>query len=553
MSYVKPGVQITQIAATSSPTLIAPDLVAAVVAPAYNVVPSDGTGSYTYGTASSISPTVVTISGLDSNHYLDKNSVFVDLVVTSATGTLPAGSRLSLVNSQLTGLTNGGTTFTIPSAVVPTGYNGAKIYVGYRAMRLDLSSQYLTLDSQQAYTGYFGTGQQVWDNPLPFALSLAGANTGTAVYGAAIKFDDYSGLAGSGQISALSENTSAMNLLSTHEVYAIAPYTEDITTLAAWTLHAETLSLPINKMERIVFASPGITWYTATGVQTSNPLLADNPTTAANIQNQVYSVLDRRTFYVYPDCVYYAVANVNVQKLQPSFLNNMYNLGTSEMAILNTSYTLLDINGNTIATYPAGTVITNAVWTNLQSAANYYQFNALIPLPGCFLAASIAGQVSGNVPEQGFTNLPFAGPTKLKYSNDWFTESQLNTMETGLGGAYIVVQVGNSVFARHQLSTNATTVEYRELNITKSIDYTAKYIRNTVVGYIGRSLISPTFLTTLSTIIAGLGKGLVRDGHLNAFTLSSLTQDTVNPDTVDGVINVIPMYPVNYIKINLVF
>ena len=553
MAYVKPGVQITQIAASSSPTLIAPDLVAAVVAPAYQVVPSDGPGSYNYGTASSTQNTLITFSGLTNNMYLDKNSVYVDLVVTNAvTGGLSAGSRLSLQPSQFN-ISNGATSFILASGLVSTGYNGAKIFCGYRAMRTDLGNQFLTLDSQQAYNGYFGStfNQQVWDNPLPFALSLAGANTGTAVYGVAIKADDYSSVIASGTI--LSENQAAMQVLSTNEVYAIAPYTEDPTTLAAYQVHVDTLSQPINKKERIAFLAPQINWYTAGGAQVYNPYLADNPTTANNIQNAVYSVLDKRVFYVYPDCVYFAVSNCQIQKINPTFINNMYNLQTNECAILNSQYTLTDINGNFIATYNPGTIITAAVWAVLASAANVYQYDVLIPMPGCFLAACIAGQVSGENPEQGFTNLPFAGPTKLKYSNDWFTESQLNQMETGLGGAYIIVQVGNSVFARHQLSTNATTVEYRELSITKSVDYTAKFIRNTVVGYIGRSLITPTFITALGTIINGLGVSLTKNGHLNSFTLTSLAQDSVSLDQVDGIITVVPMYPVDYIDINLVF
>lgn len=551
MAYVKPGVEITQVNKTFSPVLIAPDLAAAIIAPAYQIFPSEGTGAWNYGLATA-GDNVITLSGLDNALYLDKDSVYVDLVAIATTTTITAGERISFTPEQLTISADGAATITIPSALMAanTKFVGAKIYMGFRAMRLDLGGQFMTLDSSTAYDNYFGANQAVWDNPLPFALSLAKANTGSAVYGVATKYDDYSSVGGSGTIS--SEHAAAMEILSTKEVYALAPFTKDITTIASYTTHVDTLSLPTEKKERIVFIAPEITWYTAGSVITSNPLAADKSTTAGKIQDAVYSVLNKRVFNVYPDVVYHAVGNVQVQKLKQTFINNMYAMGTTEYAILNADYKLKFTDGSEW-TYYSGTSITDAVWTDLKDAVNYHTYNALVPMPGFFMAAAIAGQVSGQNPEQGFTNLPFSGPAKLKYANDWFTETQLNKIATGLGGAYLIVQVGNSVYARHQMSTNATTIEFRELNITKSIDYTAKYIRNTVSGYIGRSLITPAFLQVLATILAGVGTSLVKTGRLNAFTLSGLVQDTVSPDTVTASIEVKPKYPVNYIKIDLIF
>jgi hypothetical protein len=116
-----------------------------------------------------------------------------------------------------------------------------------------------------------------------------------------------------------------------------------------------------------------------------------------------------------------------------------------------------------------------------------------------------------------------------------------------------MVNTGGTVSCRHQLSTDMTSVERREMNITKSVDFTAKYIRNTVAGYIGRSLITPSFLTILGNIIAGLGLTLVKEGRLNGFKVTSVTQDTVSKDTVLVSIEIQPKYPVNYIKIDLIF
>ena len=66
MGYVKPGVEITQVQRSFSPTLIPPDLGAVIVGPAYRVVPHEGDDAYSYSqTFSSASDTAVTISGIE--------------------------------------------------------------------------------------------------------------------------------------------------------------------------------------------------------------------------------------------------------------------------------------------------------------------------------------------------------------------------------------------------------------------------------------------------------------------------------------------------------
>ena len=402
MAYVKPGVEITQVNVSSSPTLIAPDLATAIVAPAYKVVPMTGTGSYEYSQVAALGANVVNISGLDSNLYLDKDSVIVDLLVPSTQ------LRMSLSPGDLTGVTDGGTSLTIASGIVTSDYVGAKIYVGYRAMRKDLENQFLTLDSQDAYTNYFGEGQQVWDNPLPFALAQADANTGSAVYGVAVKADDYSSVVASGTI--LSEHTAAQEVLSLQEVYAIAPYTKDSTTIASYATHVDSMSVATAKKERIAFIAPEIVWKTAGDITTVDPWAADKSKTALAIQNASYAVLNKRVFNVYPDVAYYAVSGAPIQKIKGSFLSAMYDLGTTEYAILNKTYKLA--SG---VTYAAGTTVTDTVWTALKADPNNVSFDVLVPMPGYFVAAAVAGQVSGQNPEQGFTNLPFAGPAKIKY------------------------------------------------------------------------------------------------------------------------------------------
>jgi hypothetical protein len=228
----------------------------------------------------------------------------------------------------------------------------------------------------------------------------------------------------------------------------------------------------------------------------------------------------------------------------------MYNLGETVYAKLAVP-TTITLSDGTTQYYSAGTEVTAAVYTKLKDAQNAYKFDALIPVPGYYITASVVGQISGVAPEQGHTNLPISGPSALKFSTDYFSESNLNTIAEG--GNYIMVNIGGSVSSRHQLSTNMSSVEQRELSITKTVDYVAKYIRNALTGFIGRSLITPGFLSVVSAIINGLGTNLVKAGTLNGFKLNGVKQDEVQKDVVRVSLEIQPKYPVNYIKVDLIF
>jgi len=540
MAYTKPGVEITQVQRSFSPTLTSPDLAAAIIGPAYLVVNSEGVEAYSYSkyTATSNPGQVFTLSGFSSSiHYLDADSVYVDLVISSGSN---YGTRLHLSKSEGTLTCSDGTTgtVTIASGVAPgADWNGSSVYIGYRALNFDqdLLTTVKTVEALSDLDTIFGGGQAVVDNPLPFALNLALSNTTTSVMGVALGVDGLpsSVIVASGVDSA-TEHTRARNLLETQEVYALAPLEKATGILASYRSHVDSMSTATEKHERIAILNPQIVWG------------ADNATTARDRRDTTLAIGAKRSFYTFPDVVFFQVSSWPVQKLNSTYINNMYAFANTQYAILANSYTLA--NGTT---YKTGTVISSTVYAALKADTKYYKFDAYIPVPGCFASAAIAGQVSGQLPEQGFTNLPLAGPSKLKYSNEWFTESQLNTIAEG--GNYILVDTGGVISCRHQLSTDMTSIERRELNITKTVDYVAKYIRNTVKGYIGRSLITPQFIQVLGSIVSGLGQTLVRDGRLNSFKLLSIEQDSVSPDTIRASIQIGPKYPVNYIKIDLIF
>ena len=122
------------------------------------------------------------------------------------------------------------------------------------------------------------------------------------------------------------------------------------------------------------------------------------------------------------------------------------------------------------------------------------------------------------------------------------------------GGVYILVQdvQGAPVICRHQLSTDLTSIETRELSITKVVDYTAKFLRTGLRNFIGRSNITQPFLDNLSTVIQGQLNFLIENGVLIGADINNILQDADAPDTVLVDITLDVPFPCNYIRITLV-
>jgi hypothetical protein len=173
-------------------------------------------------------------------------------------------------------------------------------------------------------------------------------------------------------------------------------------------------------------------------------------------------------------------------------------------------------------------------------------------VPGWYATACIAGMVAEQPPQQGFTNFPITGLTRVVGSGDVFTQSQLNVIAAG--GVYILVQdvQGAPVICRHQLSTDSTSIETRELSITKAVDFTAKFLRGGLRNFIGRSNITQPFLDNLSTVVQGQLNFLTDTGVLIGAEINNIIQDADNPDTVLIDVTLDVPFPCNYIRLTLV-
>jgi hypothetical protein len=173
-------------------------------------------------------------------------------------------------------------------------------------------------------------------------------------------------------------------------------------------------------------------------------------------------------------------------------------------------------------------------------------------LKGYYACSAIAGMIGQLPPQQGFTNYPIGGFTRVMGSNDVFTRKQMNI--GAAGGTYWVVQetAGAPLTTRHQLTTDMTSIETRELSITKVVDFMAKMMREGLRSFIGRFNITQTFLDSLGTVVQGQLGFAIENGILVGGDLNNIVQDESAPDSVLIDVTLDPPFPCNYLRLTLV-
>jgi hypothetical protein len=178
-------------------------------------------------------------------------------------------------------------------------------------------------------------------------------------------------------------------------------------------------------------------------------------------------------------------------------------------------------------------------------------------LPGYYLGCALTGLTAGLPSQQGFTNLSLTGFTALDNSNNYFSDSQLDTIAGG-GNLIIAQDVAEApVYCRHQLTTDTSTIQFQELSVTKNVDLISRFFRKLYAPYTGIYNITDALLDILKSItVAGITflkdqtsprvGGVLRDG-----SISELAEDSTLPDTVNITIDINIPYPLNNIKVTL--
>jgi len=479
-----------------------------------------------------------------------------------------------------------------------TGYPyevaGARIYLAYKGLRLDMSPDaenpgliiWNDVDTLETVAPPIST-----DNPGSLMSYLALLNA-PGVTVASIGVPEVSADAPDGTPLGYAK---AAAFLETEEVYALAVASQLAVVHQAMLTHINYMSEPEQKGERILFFNPLIpTRANPTSVgsgtdanTTGNPneieldeniapaLIAlgidpeddINPTSGA-IENEVYLDLGGDDNYY----LIQRVVNGTTVTVRTSFAagdgnDDSFFSTTALGTVISDDWSAL-LRGDELTLTGSTLPDKDGIAETIAEAASDYGFRRgyyVHPdqckinvtgleqtVEGYYATAAIAGMVGQQPPQQPFTNFPITGLTGVVKSNEYFTETQLNVMAAG--GVYILVQdaQGAPILCRHQLSTDTTSIEKRELSITKVVDYTAKFVRTGLRNFIGRHNITPQFIDQITTVTQGLVNFLIEGGVLIGAEVNRVAQDKDNPDTllVDITLNV--PYPCNYIRVTLI-
>lgn len=528
MAYSKPGVEITQEQRSQTPVFISPELSAVVVGKGFHWIDPLDDDSFLSTSVATYDGSEVTfhLSGIDSTYYNvsgEESLVVVDLVESVDTvHHLVYETDYTVSNNQVTILAD--PTFTA---------SGVNIRVGYLADKPE-SEGFKEMTSVTDIRTLIG--EPVTWNPLAYGAKVAQQQHSLAIYTYGIDAES------------TAEYTEAISALEMQDVYAIAFMSHNSSILASALSHVNTMSLAANKKERITVVNRVIPAWTGTVHAETN---SQKSTTASGIKDVAAAYQEKRLFMTFPDWGYVEETR-HISTISPTWVENSFSTYTtnSDTSYFQCKFAADMKVGST--RYKKGEVIDATKWAALKTAG-YHELTVLAPVPGFYFDAAVVGQVVGKSPEQPLTNVPISGVDRTYGSWDYFTESQLNTIAEG--GYYIMTQRSQTspVVCRHQQSTNVLSIALRELSITTAIDYAAKYIRRVLAPYIGRYVIDTKFLSLVDTILKGIGENLITAGILNGFSVASVTQSELNPDTVECEVDLLPLYPVNYIRITLVF
>ena len=191
--------------------------------------------------------------------------------------------------------------------------------------------------------------------------------------------------------------------------------------------------------------------------------------------------------------------------------------------------------------------------TNIWPGYFTAQFDGdIMTVPPYFITAAIAGLDSSQKVSQSLTNFPYTIPALSNFelnTDTYFNKTQLDSI--GGGGVDIMIKSGTAIRSRHDLTSDMSSVQFRERSITKQADLCAKTIRAAVAPYVGRHNISTELFRFLGSVISIASSKLVKDGIIASLTMQSIARDEAIDDKINIYMKAIAFIAGNYFDITL--
>ena len=192
-----------------------------------------------------------------------------------------------------------------------------------------------------------------------------------------------------------------------------------------------------------------------------------------------------------------------------------------------------------------------AVWPDQVGEAGTVQ-------PGYYLAAALAGLVSGVVPHQPLTNVEVAGFDDFSRSYKYFNETQLNRLAEA--GTWVVTEDRDGTpHTRHGLTTDNLDLNRREEMIRRNVDSMSYLFLRRLRPFIGRTNAQPGMVSRLRYEVQRVIDFLTVNGNtqelgsqLIAGTIRKLQIHPLLKDRIEIVLDLTVPAPLNNIELHLV-
>lgn len=211
----------------------------------------------------------------------------------------------------------------------------------------------------------------------------------------------------------------------------------------------------------------------------------------------------------------------------------------------------------TLLTYPALCDVSGLVDGSLARTTSTIKATAASQ-PGYYLSCLVGGQTAGQPSQQGFTNLPGNGISRVYGSNDYFTEEQLTDLSNG--GVYVFVQdtTTSLPYTIHEVTTDVVSLETGEYMAVKNLDFISMMFLDTLRGFLGRWNINTDTIRTIhqactATITNLKSRYVVKIGApLISATIDSVEESDISEDRIEAYISVLQPMTLNVIGLHLV-
>lgn len=429
------------------------------------------------------------------------------------------------------------------------------VYFGYTALRTDLSNRVLTINNPDDLKGQFGTIDDT--NPLALGCQIALANTIGRVRAIAITSNDLTGY------------LSALSYAEGERLYFLTPMTQDLATIMAFRAHVAQMSTPENASWRVAIVNTAIPTQQYIGQFTPSFVNANGGNNAVTVIAGKYVLTASNATFISDgiapgDSVYFTASSVGGQvgahQVLEVISNQQLVIQTTATSTAISYYVSRLMTKTQSAAAVAATstaLMDKRVW-HVQPDLVGVSVNGVTKyLPGYYLACGLAGMGAGFPVQQGFTNIGVAGITDLKHSNFYFSKSDLGAMAATGTCLFAQASQGGIPYCRHELTTDVSVLEYRELLVVKNWDFLSYFYHDKLSSFVGSWNIVPDTITTIYQNVTASSelikaKKLPKIGSpLLSYKILSLKQNAYNKDNLDCQLRVEVVYPLNYLNLTI--